>query len=174
VIKCGFLSLNYFVYFVFSATLLAITAIDIKHQIIPDSITLPGIVVGLVASFFIPHLTFLDSLIGTVVGGGSLLLVAGGYYLFTKQEGMGLGDVKLLAMIGSFLGWKSILFVIMVASFSGALVGITVILLQKKDRKHAIPFGPFLSLGALSYLLYGGEIIHWYVQLTLWIRNLLG
>ena len=174
VIKCGFLSLNYFVYFIFSAALLTITVIDIQHQIIPDIISLPGIIVGLVISFFVPHLTFLDSLIGAVVGGGILLLVAGGYYLITKHEGMGLGDVKLLAMMGAFLGWKSILFIIMVASFSGALVGITMMLLQKKDRKYAIPFGPFLSLGALSYLLYGGEIIRWYIQLHFWIRNLIG
>ena len=102
------------------------------------------------------------------------MLVAGGYYLITKHEGMGLGDVKLLAMMGAFLGWKSILFIIMVASFSGALVGITMMLLQKKGRKYAIPFGPFLSLGALSYLLYGGEIIRWYIQLHFWIRNLIG
>ena len=173
VIKCGFLSLNYFVYFIFSAALLAITVIDIQHKIIPDIISLPGIIVGLIISFFVPHLTFLDSLIGAVVGGGSLLLVAGGYYLFTKHEGMGLGDVKLLAMMGAFLGWKSILFIIMVASFSGALVGITMMLLQKKGRKYAIPFGPFLSLGALSYLLYGGEIIRWYIQLHFWIRDLI-
>ena len=173
VIKCGFLSLDYFVYFLFSAALLVITVIDIQHQIIPDIISLPGIAVGLVISFFVPHLTFLDSLIGAVAGGGILLLVAGGYYLFTKREGMGLGDVKLLAMMGAFLGWKSILFIIMVASFSGTLVGITVMLLQKRDRRYAIPFGPFLSLGALSYLLYGRAIIYWYIQLYFWIRDLM-
>ena len=136
-------------------------------------IKLPGIIFGLLSSLFLPDLTFLDSLIGTVVGGGSLLLVAGGYYLFTKNEGMGLGDVKLLAMMGAFLGWKSILFIIMVGSISGALVGITVMLLKNKDRKYAIPFGPFLSLGALSYLLYGQEIIYWYVQFHFWINELI-
>lgn len=172
-IKYG-LSLNYIVYFTFSAALLTITVIDIKHQIIPDNITLPGIGVGLLISFLVPNLTFLDSLIGTVVGGGSLLLVAGGYYLFTKKEGMGLGDVKLLAMMGAFLGWRSILFIITVGSFSGALVGITVMLLKKKDRRYAIPFGPFLSLGALSYLLLGEEIIHCYIQLHFWIKGFIG
>jgi leader peptidase (prepilin peptidase)/N-methyltransferase len=170
--KCG-LSLNYAVYFIFSAALLAVTFIDLEHKIIPDSISLPGIIFGLLASLFLPDLTFLDSLIGTVAGGGSLLLVAGGYYLFTKNEGMGLGDVKLLAMMGAFLGWKSILFIIMVGSLSGALVGITVMLLKNKDRKYAIPFGPFLSLGALSYLLYGQEIIYWYVQFHFWINELI-
>ena len=172
-IKYG-LSLNYAVYFTFSAALITITVIDIKHQIIPDSITLPGIGVGLLISFLLSTLSFLDSLIGTVIGGGSLLLVSGGYYFFTKHEGMGLGDVKLLAMMGAFLGWRSILFIIMVGSFSGALVGITVMLLKKKDRKYAIPFGPFLSLGGLSYLLYGQEIIHWYIQFNFWIKGLIG
>jgi len=166
-------SLNYAVYFTFSTALITITVIDIKHQIIPDIITLPGIAIGLLISFLSSNLSFLDSLIGTVAGGGSLLLVAGGYYLFTKKEGMGLGDVKLLAMMGAFLGWRSILFIIVVGSFSGALVGITVMLIQKKDRRYAIPFGPFLSLGALSYLLYGQEIIHWYIQLQFWIKGLL-
>lgn len=168
------LSLNYFVYFIFSAALLAITVIDIKHQIIPDSISLPGIGVGLLISLLVPQLTFLDSLIGTVLGGGSLLLVAGVYYLFTKNVGMGLGDVKLLAMMGAFLGWRSILFIIMVGSFSGALLGIAMMLIQKKDRRYAIPFGPFLSLGALSYLMYGQETIRWYIQFNLWIKGFFG
>jgi leader peptidase (prepilin peptidase)/N-methyltransferase len=84
---------------------------------------------------------------------------------------MGLGDVKLLAMMGAFLGWQSILFIIMVGSFSGALVGIAVMIKKKKDRRYAIPFGPFLSLGAVSYLLYGQEIIDWYIHVQLWIRD---
>ena len=118
-----------------------------------------------------PSLTFIDSLLGVALGGGSLLIIAGGYYLITKQEGMGLGDVKLLAMMGAFLGWQSILFIIMVGSFSGALVGIAVMIKKKKDRRYAIPFGPFLSLGAVSYLLYGQNIIFWYIQFQLWIRD---
>jgi leader peptidase (prepilin peptidase)/N-methyltransferase len=168
------LSLNYAVYFMFGASLVVVTFIDLKHQIIPDSISLPGIAFGLLSSLFLPNLTFLDSLIGTAAGGGSLLLVAGGYYLLTKKEGMGLGDVKLLAMMGAFLGWTSILFIILVGSLSGALVGIAVMLIKKKDRKYAIPFGPFLSLGALCYLLYGQEMIRWYVHFHLWINNRIG
>jgi len=166
-------SVPYFICFAFTAALLVVTFIDLEHQIIPDSITLPGIVMGLVLSLFLPNPTFLDSLIGTVVGGGILLLVAGGYYFLTKNEGMGLGDVKLLAMMGAFLGWKSILFIIMVGSFSGTLVGLTIMLLKKKGRRYAIPFGPFLSLGAVSYLLYGQEIIRWYIRFSLWIKELM-
>jgi leader peptidase (prepilin peptidase)/N-methyltransferase len=173
-VRFGFLSLNYFIYFIFSAALITASFIDLKHRIIPDRITLPGIGAGLISSLLLPHLTFADSLIGAVAGGGSLLLIAAGYYLFTKQEGMGLGDVKLLAMMGAFLGWKAILFIIMVGSFTGALVGVAVMLLKSKDRRYAIPFGPFLSLGALSYLLYGNAIIYWYMQLALWVRGLTG
>jgi len=166
-------SLSYFVYFSFTAALIVVTFIDLEHMIIPDSITFPGIATGIALSFFLPNATFLDSLIGTVVGGGSLLLVAGGYYFLTRNEGMGLGDVKLLAMMGAFLGWKSILFIIMVGSFSGVLVGIPIMLFKKKGRKYAIPFGPFLSLGAVSYLLYGPEIIRWYIRFPLWIKELM-
>ena len=163
--------LPYAVSLAFCAALIVVSFIDLEHQIIPDSISLPGILCGLILSFFTPSLTFLDSLLGAALGGGSLLIIAGGYYLITRQEGMGLGDVKLLAMMGAFLGWQSILFIIMVGSFSGALVGIAVMIKKKKDRRYAIPFGPFLSLGAVSYLLYGQQIIDWYIQLQLWIRD---
>jgi len=172
-IKFG-LGIPYAVSFAFCAALIIVTFIDLKHQIIPDTISLPGILCGVLLSFVMPSLTFIDSLLGVALGGGSLLIIAGGYYLITKQEGMGLGDVKLLAMMGAFLGWQSILFIIMVGSFSGALVGIAVMIKKKKDRRYAIPFGPFLSLGAVSYLLYGQNIIFWYIQFQLWIRDFIG
>jgi leader peptidase (prepilin peptidase)/N-methyltransferase len=161
----------YAVFLAFCAALIVVTFIDLQHQIIPDTISLPGILCGLLLSLLMPSLTFFDSLLGAALGGGSLLIIAGGYYLITRQEGMGLGDVKLLAMMGAFLGWQSILFIIMVGSFSGALVGIAVMIKKKKDRRYAIPFGPFLSLGAVSYLLYGQEIIDWYIHVQLWIRD---
>ena len=166
-------SLPYAVSLAFCGALIVVTFIDLQHQIIPDSTSLPGILCGLLISLVMPSLSFLDSLLGAALGGGSLLIIAGGYYLLTKQEGMGLGDVKLLAMMGAFLGWQSILFIIMVGSFSGALVGIAVMIKKKKDRRYAIPFGPFLSLGAVSYLLYGQNIIEWYIHLQLWIRDLI-
>ena len=165
-------TLTAFFTFIFIAALIVVTFIDLEHKIIPDIISLPGIVYGLVLSLLLPRITFIDSVLGTAIGGGSLLLVAGVYYLLTKHEGMGLGDVKLLAMMGAFLGWKSILFIIMVGSFTGAIVGIVIMLLKRKDRRYAIPFGPFLSLGAVSYLFYGKEIIYWYLQSHLLLRNL--
>jgi leader peptidase (prepilin peptidase)/N-methyltransferase len=160
-------SLTFLVLFVFSSALVAITFIDLEHQIIPDVISLPGIPLGLAASFFLPWLGWKNSLLGILLGGGSLLLVAYGYQLLAKKEGMGGGDVKLLAMMGAFLGWRSVLFIIFTASLAGSVIGLTVMAVQKKDTKLAIPFGPFLAFGALLYIFYGRQIIGWYLGLGL-------
>ena len=153
------------VYWLFAASLIVITFIDLDHQIIPDVISLPGIVVGFICSFAVPRLSWSDSLIGILVGGGSLYLVAVGYELLTKKEGMGGGDIKLLAMIGAFLGWQAVLPVIFLSSFVGSLVGVPIMLLKKADSKLAIPFGPFLAAAALFYLFWGPPLIRWYLGL---------
>ncbi len=150
------------VYWVFVAALVAITFIDLDHQIIPDVISLPGIPAGFAASFFVPWLSWSDSLIGIVLGGGSLYLVAAGYEILTKKEGMGGGDIKLLAMIGAFLGWQAVLPVIFLSSLIGSLIGVPLMLIKKADGRLAIPFGPFLALGAVIYLLWGRQIVSWY------------
>lgn len=157
------LSLAMLVYLLFVAALVVITFIDLDHQIIPDVISLPGIVVGFLCSFAIPWLTWSDSLLGILLGGGSLWLVAVLYELLTKKEGMGGGDIKLLAMIGAFLGWKAILPIIFFSSLIGSLVGVPLMLVKKADSKLAIPFGPFLALGALVYLFWGPQLIAWYL-----------
>ena len=159
-------SWSYLFYFAFIAALIAITVIDFYHQIIPDVISLPGIGVGLLASFFLPQITFFDSLLGMLLGGGSLFLVATGYHWLFKREGMGGGDVKLLAMIGAFLGWKSVILTIFLSSLIGSVTGILLILMKGKDFKFAIPFGPFLSLGAVLSLFYGERIMRWYFYLS--------
>jgi len=133
------------IYYGFVAALLIITFIDIDYQIIPDIISLPGIPLGFAASFAIPGVTYKASLIGILVGGGMLYLIAWGYQLVTKKEGMGGGDIKLLGMIGAFTGWQGVLFTIFVASAVGTISGLLVMLHQKKGLKLAIPFGPFLS-----------------------------
>ena len=163
-IKFG-LSWSYLFYFAFISALIAITIIDLYHQIIPDVISLPGIGVGLVASFFLPRITFLNSLIGFLLGGGTLFLVATGYHWLFKREGMGGGDVKLLAMIGAFLGWKAVILTILSSSLIGSVTGILLMLMKGKDFKYAIPFGPFLALGAVFSLFYGEEMIRWYLDL---------
>ena len=159
-------SWSYLFFLAFVAALTAITVIDLYHQIIPDVISLPGIGVGLLASFVLPQLTFLNSIFGTLLGGGSLFLVASGYQWLFKREGMGGGDVKLLAMIGAFLGWKAVILTILLSSLIGSIIGIAVMVIKGKDFKYAIPFGPFLSLGAVISLFYGEGIIGWYLGLN--------
>jgi leader peptidase (prepilin peptidase) / N-methyltransferase len=158
-------SFPFLVLFLFCSAMVVITFIDLEHQIIPDVISLPGIVAGFLFSFFIPQLGWQNSLLGIVVGGGSLLVVAYGYELLTKKEGMGGGDIKLLAMMGAFFGWKAVFFIIFVSSLIGSVIGVTVMLIQKKDSKLAIPFGPFLALGAILYIFFGRQMIHWYLNL---------
>ena len=153
------------VYWLFVSALVVISFIDLDHQIIPDVISLPGIVVGFISSFFIPWLSWLDSLSGIVLGGGVLLTIAWLYELLTKREGMGGGDIKLLAMLGAFLGWKAILPIVFVASLIGTLVGVPLMLVQKGNSRLAIPFGPFLALSALVNLFWGPRLIHWYLGL---------
>ena len=163
VLKYG-ISFQSFIYFIFIASLIVITFIDLDHRIIPDIITLPGIIIGLGSSFFIPQIGFKTSIIGLLAGGGSLYSVAWGYHLITGKDGMGGGDIKLLAMMGTIVGWKGILFIIFVSSAVGTLTGITLILIQGKNMKFAIPFGPFLSLGAITYIFFGLQIIQWYLN----------
>ena len=152
-------------YWVFVAALIVITFIDLDHQIIPDVISLPGIIVGFICSFFIPWLSWVDSLLGIVIGGGLLLTIAWIYEKVAKREGMGGGDIKLLGMLGAFLGWKAVLPVIFIASLIGSLVGVPLMLLQKGDTKLAIPFGPFLAFAATVYLFWGRDLVYWYLHL---------
>ncbi len=149
------LALSFLAAFVFACFLIIITFIDLVHQIIPDVLTLPGIPLFLLLSVFVMEVPLRDAALGILIGGGILYAIAFGYELIAKREGMGGGDIKLLAMLGAFCGWKSLFFILFVSSFLGALVGITVMLLKGKDMKYAIPFGPFLSLGALLYLFFG-------------------
>jgi leader peptidase (prepilin peptidase)/N-methyltransferase len=152
--------------FLFCSALVVITFIDIEHQIIPDEISLPGIVVGFVLSFFMKGHTWLNSLLGILLGGGTLLLIAYSYQRLTGKEGMGGGDIKLLAMMGAFLGWKAVLFIIFASSLIGSLIGVSIMLFQKKDSKLAIPFGPYLAFGAVLYIFYGRPLIRWYLGLS--------
>ena len=149
------LTLQFLAAFIFVSALILITFIDIDHQIIPDIISLPGIPICFLMAVFIMKLSFPDALLGLLIGGGSLYLVAVLYELATKREGMGGGDIKLLALMGAFLGWKSLLFILLVSSLVGAVVGISVMLAKGGDMKYAVPFGPFLSFAAVAYLFVG-------------------
>jgi len=155
---------QFLIYFLLCSSLVVVTFIDIEHQIIPDEISLGGIVIGFVCSFFLPEPGWLNSLLGILLGGGSLLAVAYGYHFLTGNDGMGGGDIKLLAMFGAFLGWKSILFIIFCSSLVGSVIGISIMLIQKQDSKLAIPFGPYLVLGAMLYIFFGNQLIDWYLS----------
>ncbi|WP_310600663.1 prepilin peptidase [Desulfobulbus sp.] len=154
-------------YFLFCAALLVIIFIDIHHQIIPDQISLSGIVIGFIGSFFVHTVTWQQSGLGILLGGGLLYAIAYGYYALTGRDGLGGGDIKLLAMIGAFLGWQSLLFVVFASSLAGSVVGVAAMFKQKKGGLTRIPFGPFLALAALSYLFLQEQInLLWRLYLT--------
>ena len=161
-------------------SLIAITFIDLKHMIIPNAITFPGIIIGLtygalgtdlnqtkslllssgldIWSFMriIDGVPFFNSLFGAIFGGGILFIIGFIYKIVRKREGMGMGDVKLLAMIGAFLGWQSIILVTLLSSVIGTVVGLSYVIYKKGDLKYAIPFGPFLSIAAVLYCFMDG------------------
>lgn len=147
-------------YFLFTAALVSIIYIDIHHQIIPDIISIPGIAAGFLFSFINPYVDWLDSLIGILAGGGILYLVALLYFLIRKQDGMGGGDIKLLAMLGAFLGWQALPFIIFASSLSGSIIGIMILAFQQKDSQTRIPFGPFLSISAIAYMFFSSKILY--------------
>ncbi len=170
------ITLQAFFYLIFLFGLVVISFIDFEHMIIPNVITIPGILVGIlygvirtdwsnlaiflkdptarpyeIASIIGSQPVF-DSIFGAILGGGLLYLIALTYLALRKREGMGMGDVKLIAMIGAFLGWKSIIFVTLISSVLGTVVGLAVIAYKRGDMRYALPFGPFLSLAAAVYL----------------------
>ena len=154
----------FFYWFVFISTLITISFIDFDHQIIPDIISLPGIIIFASSFYFLPEMTIKDTILGILLGGGSLYAVAFLYYVIKKQEGMGGGDIKLLAMVGAATGMKGVIFTIFTGSLLGTIFGVLIMLYTKiKDTKLKIPFGPFLSAGAILYIFYGEELIQWYL-----------
>ena len=149
---------------IFGCALIVLFAIDLEHHILPNVITLPGIVVGFAFSFFADPGWF-ESLIGIVVGGGLLWAVAEGYYRLRHEEGLGMGDVKMLAMVGAFIGWKLTLVTLMLGSFSGSIIGIFFIVTERGGLKYALPFGTFLAIGAAAAATVGPSLVAWYTGL---------
>jgi leader peptidase (prepilin peptidase)/N-methyltransferase len=149
---------------VFASALIVLFAIDLEHHLLPNVITLPGIVVGLAFSLFLPP-GVIDALLGVLVGGGVLWLIGEAYYRYSGQEGMGGGDVKMLAMIGAFLGWKLTVLTLVFSSLLGAIIGLIVIAVRRGGMKYPLPYGTFLALAALVASLAGTEILNWYLGL---------
>jgi leader peptidase (prepilin peptidase)/N-methyltransferase len=149
---------------IFGCALIVLFAIDLEHHLLPNVITLPGILAGLAFSLFLPP-GIVSALIGTLVGGGTLWLIGEAYYRYSGQEGMGGGDVKMLAMIGAFLGWKLVILTLVLSSLLGSLIGMVVIAIRRGGMKHALPYGTFLALAALCASLVGERILAWYLGL---------
>jgi len=175
-----------FLVMAFCSALIVVTFIDYDHQIIPDVITLPGMLLGLMlAPLFMsvladplpfhsgsllphagPYLTgFLNSFIGLLFGATPLFAIGLLWEKLRNVEAMGGGDVKLMGMVGSFLGWKGALLTIMLGALAGSVVGITLILLNRHKIDKVIPFGPFLAVGAVVTMFYGYDIVSWYLGL---------
>jgi leader peptidase (prepilin peptidase)/N-methyltransferase len=150
------------VFALLAVVLLVVACIDLAHTIIPDAITLPGILAGLLASLVLTPVGIGNALIGVLLGGGLFFVIA-----VLSRGGMGGGDIKLIAMIGAFLGWQAVLATIFLGAFLGALMGLTLMLLRQKGRKDPLPFGPFLAMGGLLTMVWGEELVAWYQQLTL-------
>jgi leader peptidase (prepilin peptidase)/N-methyltransferase len=149
---------------VFACAMVVLFAIDLEHHLLPNAITLPGVAVGLIASTVLPP-GIIDALVGVLLGGGVLWLIGEAYFRFSGHEGMGGGDVKMLAMIGAFLGWKLVLVTLVLSSVVGSGIGLIVIAIRKGGMKYALPYGTFLALGALVASLAGEAIVNWYVGL---------
>lgn len=149
---------------VFGCALIVLFAIDLEHHLLPNAITLPGIATGFAFSFLTGPGWF-GSLAGALLGGGSLYLIAELYYRIRHEEGLGMGDVKMLAMIGAFLGWKLTLVTLMMASIAGSIVGLLLIAARKGDMKYALPFGTFLAMGAALAATVGPRLLEWYIGL---------
>ena len=141
------------------AVLVALTAIDLEHQIIPDVISLPGILAGTLANLATGRVPWLESLMGIVVGGGVFLVI-----ILASGGGMGGGDMKLGAMLGAFLGWKVVLLAVFVAVVFGGILAVTLIATGLRGRKDPIPFGPFLAAGGAAGLFWGERVVRWYLS----------
>jgi len=143
--------------------LVVLFGIDFEHQLLPNVLTLPGIVIGLLFSLVGPP-GLSSALIGVFIGAGILYAIAQAYYMVRRAEGMGMGDVKMLAMIGAFLGWQAVLVTLVLSSLAGAVVGIGLMALRRGDMKLALPFGTFLALGAVAAMFVGEPLVAWYAS----------
>jgi leader peptidase (prepilin peptidase)/N-methyltransferase len=152
-----------FVRIAFGCAMIVLFVIDLQHHILPNIITVTGVPIGLALSLFLPP-GWQESLIGLLLGGGVLWVIGEAYYRLRGIDGLGMGDVKMLAMIGAFLGWRLTLVTLIFASFTGALMGVALLASGRGGMKAALPFGTFLAVGALVAAVAGDQIFNWYVS----------
>jgi leader peptidase (prepilin peptidase)/N-methyltransferase len=148
--------------FLFCSLLLIISMIDLDTGLIPDILSLSGIAAGFILSFLTPRLSWTDSLFGILLGGGIFYAIAAGYAFLRRKEGLGGGDIKLLAMIGAFVGWRGAAFTVLVSSVSGMIIALPLMWRYGRNLGSSLPFGPFLAFGAVSYIFWGELFYHWY------------
>ena len=148
---------------VFACAMVVLFVVDLQHRVLPNVITLPGVVAGLALSVVLEP-GWRDALIGVLVGGGALLAIAEAYYRVRGEEGLGMGDVKMLAMIGAFLGWQLMLVTLLLASVLGSLIGVSLMALNRGDGKYALPLGSFLAIGAIAATVIGEPFVEWYAS----------
>jgi leader peptidase (prepilin peptidase)/N-methyltransferase len=146
----------------FGCAMIVLFVIDLRHRILPNVITVPGTVIGLLLSVLLPP-GWVSSLIGVLVGGGLLFAMGETYYRLRGVEGLGMGDVKMLAMIGAFLGWQLALVTLMLASFGGAVLGVALLASRRGTMQAALPFGTFLAVGAAIAAVVGDSLVTWYL-----------
>jgi leader peptidase (prepilin peptidase)/N-methyltransferase len=159
------LSLHFFASCLFASALIALGFIDYFHQILPDEITLPGLLLALLYAFFRPDLSLRQALVGAVAGASFLLLIYAAYYFLRRKEGLGMGDVTMMLFVGAYVGWLKAFLTLIVASLAGAAVGLFLIYFRKKDLHFALPFGTFLAPAAFFSLLWGERVIAAYLSL---------
>jgi leader peptidase (prepilin peptidase)/N-methyltransferase len=157
-------SVRFFAVSLFLSLLLPLFIIDLKQRVVPDKITIPGIVAGFAFSFFLEEITWYNSLIGIAAGGMVILIISvAGRFIF-KREAMGMGDVTLFMLVGAFLGWQKVLLTLILASILGSIIGI-VIVAKKKKKFIEVPFGPFITVGAVISYFWGTWLIDKYLSL---------
>ena len=159
------MTLEALVALVFGCLLLALAAIDFDHFLLPDKLTLPGILVGLAAQPWLPRTSFLDAVLGVAIGAGMLILLINFWYWLRGEEGMGMGDVNMLAMVGAFLGWQGVLVTFALGTVAGALVGLALLAARRLELRGRLPFGLFLAIGALVALFVGDRLVAAYAGL---------
>ena len=150
----------------FSAVMIVLAMIDLEHYLLPDRITKPGILAGLILQFWVTWSTPEDAVIGVLLGAGVLAAVTWGWYWWKGVHGMGFGDIKMLAMVGAFLGWQGVAATLLLASLVGSIVGLGQILRGRMSLRSKLPFGVFLALGAVVTLFYGRDLVEAYLDLV--------
>ncbi len=150
----------------FCAAMIVLAMIDLEHYLLPDAITLPGIAIGLLLQFQVSWSTPRDAVLGALLGAGVLAALTWGWYWWKGVYGMGFGDIKMLAMVGAFLGWQGVITTLLLGSLAGSIVGVGQIVRGRMGLASKLPFGVFLALAAVVSLLYGRELTAGYLELT--------